>query len=172
MDTLGKSAVVSAVAIAMAAGGCAITSPPPKASMQFIQVTAHDSAPVFPPRSAGIEDGTIGANAPSIAATCTATNDRGSWTIAAPGRLEIIPSNAPLKITCGAEGYLESSAQLACLTPQARITMGVARATAMMPLFGFIVALPLMGVGAAATQAGDCKYALEDSLQVWLAPSR
>lgn len=49
---------------------------------------------------------------------CTATNDRGSWTLLTPGVLEVQRSGARLRITCRKEGFRDSRLGLPCVTPR------------------------------------------------------
>lgn len=199
MDRLVRSAAGLLSAIAMvAAGGCATAPPDPGAPgavnevRQSIQVTPHEAGTSILQPS-GFTPGNHGADDPSIEATCTASNDRGSWTIAAPGRLEIVPSRAPLKVTCQREGYRDSSVELKCITPRTRGAAGgawgVLQIFAMTGPFA-VVAVPVAGlvlaVTAGATAAGAgagaalasgpdadvCSYAIENSLQVWMLPAR
>ena len=45
-------------------------------------------------------------------ATCTLTNDKGSWTITTPGSAVITSSRVNLALTCVKEGYVDGVASL------------------------------------------------------------
>ena len=169
MKTFGSS-VAAFTALLVMAASCA-TTPPARSggeTLQVIQVTTHrQGQTAFP--------GALTATDPTIEAVCTATNDRGSWTIKAPGRFEILGSSTPLRIACTGDGYEDAVVEVRCIDRTSETALGVAHAlVAMEP--GGVLLLPVVGAATlavkAATPAGSCSYAQQSKLQVWMSPAR
>lgn len=175
MGHLGGAGIGLPLAIAVATSGCSSVAPAPvppgsaTSVRQYIDVTPHKGGDSVL-QTSGFRLGSYGRNEPTIEAACTASNDRGSWTIAAPGRLEVISSTAPLKISCSGIGYRESSIELKCRSPMSWTTGSAAWALTIIPL-GFLIGVPLAAAAIADTpDARDCLYTVDNSLQVWLVP--
>ena len=47
---------------------------------------------------------------------CTLVNDKGSWTVATPGKARILLSSQPLKVECVKEGFRPTSETLKCVS--------------------------------------------------------
>lgn len=178
MGRAGDAVVALPVAIAVAMGGCTAVAPTPvppnpdPPARHLIDVTAHEAGSSFLQAPSFRTGSAAAGNEPSIEVVCTASNDRGSWTIATPGRLEVVPSTAPLKIRCGREGYRELSIEPKCRSPMSWTTGSAALAFTMIPL-GVVIGIPLAAAAMADTpDAKDCLYMLERDLHVWLAPTR
>lgn len=174
MGILAKAVIGLPLAIGVVTSGCTAVAPPPfppgpgSPVRQVIEVKTHEGG-----TAAGATLWDSGRNDPTIEARCTASNDRGSWTIAAPGRFEIIPSTAPLKVSCSRDGYGELTMELQCRSPTSWSAGIAARGFAMFPLIGVVVAIPLLAVAMAdSPEAKDCVYTPDSILHIWLAPLR
>lgn len=101
---------------------------------------------------------------------CTATNDRGSWTVVTPGVLAVERSATRLRITCRGDGYRDATVELPCAVPgtQAAAAMGI------VPLFppAILFLLPATAIGAAVASNRDpgepnyCAYGGGSTVQV------
>ena len=175
MDRRGRSAVALAMATFMAVGGCATAPGAPGTDTFFVSTHAgaQGSQPTF----------AFAAPAdpfpdPTLEASCTATNDLGSWTITAPGKFEVATSREPLKITCRRDGYLDASVELRCVHFGSQSALAGTRGLMMAGGVYGIVLLPLIVVAAAAAQSaqqssvesGTCDYTFDSKLHIWLKP--
>lgn len=158
------SAALAAVMLATA--GCA-TVPPPGYRPQSLVLSTHElSGPRlgWGTRPQGPLEEVRGVH-------CTATNDRGSWTIVTPGVLEVERSAAYLRITCRREGYREASVKLLCAVPGTQAADAVAVASLVFPA-AILILLPATAIGAAAAAKRDggepnyCLYGAGSAVQL------
>ncbi len=127
------SAVVAVISLAM--GGC-VTVPPPGYRPQALAISTQE---VAPPRL-GWGSAASGPGEELPGAECTASNDRGSWTVVTPGVLAVERSAAMLRIRCSKEGYREARLALPCAMPGSEA--GIAFA-----FLGPLVVLPAVAIG-------------------------
>jgi hypothetical protein len=109
--------VAGSVGAVLLFAGCA--SAPPMAGSQGIHLAVVNATQQLGAGPSGgwrgMEPAGEAQHIPGV--RCEATNDRGSWHVATPGRLEVAVSSVPLKVTCRREGYRDAEVKLKCITP-------------------------------------------------------
>lgn len=184
----GASAVL---AVSLAAGGCALApaGPPAEGAPQLLRLATYQrgemAGPLAPAPGQGWGKGGLSDAAVPVVlpgAQCTATNDRGSWTLVTPGAVEVVSSMAHLRVACRREGYREAVVELRCVTAresEANRGKAIALQFALMTpaaavvLPAAIVAATIKGVGAArraadgvAAEPEACAYGAGSEVQV------
>ncbi len=151
------------LASALLSSACATVSVPASAPPQSLGVAtqhwvdaASPGAPILGWGTAPLPGNEIAALA---GARCTASNDRGSWTVVTPGVLQVLRSSAPLVVICRHEGYRDERIEMRCVHPNAR-TAAAAVWIASGTGIAAVVALPVAAVaGVLATSTADiCVY--------------
>ena len=150
--------------IALAVGGC-VTVPPPGYRPQSLTVSTH--AAVQPRLGWGAPQGPL-EEVPGV--LCTATNDRGSWSVVTPGVVAVERSAARLRITCRRDGFREASVDLPCAVPGSQAAAAMPLAAAFPP--ALLILLPATAIGTAAAanrEPGEpnfCLYGAGNTVQV------
>lgn len=155
------SAALAALWLAVAGCAAAPSAPPAGAGPQVLRLSTYLGAdavgPAGPP-GAGQGWGRDGALEPQElrGAQCMARNDRGTWTFATPGAVEVLRSAAPLQVACRLDGYGDVSVELPCVTPRAeagRIANVAFQAALFSGPFGLILAPTIVIVSATSGPA-------------------
>ena len=80
--------------------------------------------------------------------SCTLRNDKGTWALVTPGKVQVERSLQPLEIECAKEGFRTLRWKMECLTPQQREKKAggdVGLALAVISIPAGIVTLPVGG---------------------------
>lgn len=178
---------IGAALIALVAmGGCATTAPSVVAgttgsgAAQSLRISTHEwvhQQAGFPGQLARYERHEI------RDAKCTADNDKGTWTVATPGELQVPLPGSPLRITCRKEGYRESAVELRCMTAGEQgaiegMLFGLRIFGGALPAAGVVLGVMAgstalgAAVGSASADAGACRYAIGGEVEVRLHAGR
>lgn len=186
------SAAVAAISLAVAGCVSAPSGPPAGAEPQLLRISTYRGTDsVGPQVGSPLPGDGWGKLATSDlqalpGAQCTATNDRGSWTVVTPGAVEVLRSASPLRVTCGREGYREASVELGCISPRAipgaavafRLALYTPAAVVVLP--AAIAVLTVKAAAALGRAAGSippeepevCVYGTEGDVQVFMELAR
>lgn len=146
------SAAVAAISLAVAGCALAPAGPPAGAGPQLLRLSTYRGTDLIGPLGSpapGDGWGKGGTSSPQAlpGAQCTATNDRGSWTLVTPGAVEVARSAAHLRVTCRREGYREAIVELRCITPRAAGAAGGAYAGLQLAAFSGPAAVVVVPAG-------------------------
>ncbi len=100
------------------AASCAATPPAaPELGEEAIGVATYEYKPGKDPLTGNV----LPATREIVAgATCSMTNDKGTWTTITPNTVKVNRSMRPLRIQCEKDGYQRAQAEAACLTREQR----------------------------------------------------
>lgn len=186
MRPLRASDVAAAISLAVAGCASAPPGPPAGAEPQLLRVSTYRGTDSAGPQVGSPLPGdgwgkyTTSDRQALPGAQCTATNDRGSWTVVTPGAVEVLRSAARLRVTCSREGYREGSVELDCISPRANPGAAIAFQFALytpavvVVLPAAIAMLTIKGATALGRAAGSipaqepeaCVYSGEGEVQV------